>query len=317
MALKAQDIIRRSQWGAAAPDHRSLIDLAGPSTVHWNGGGTKWANINTDAHLAWGMRRMRAVQGFHMNGKGWSDFAYSFAVDPWGDHVYEGRGLDVRPASQGTTEGNETSHSIYVMTGLGDGPVTTKCVGLINDLADYIAVEGTADPMVVGHRDWKSTTCPGDFLYGMLDQLNELDVNSNEPVAEAIHLQAPVAIFALEGGYAMVDVNGRVEGRGDADVYGDLRDVYGDLRWETLNAPIVDGEGTSAGHGYYLVGADGGVFAYGDAVYHGGLGDVVLNSPIVALEVEEGGYFLVAADGGVFAFGDLPFVGSFVGSVDE
>jgi hypothetical protein len=30
---------------------------------------------------------------------------------------------------------------------------------------------------------------------------------------------------------------------------------------------------TADGHGYWIVAADGGVFAYGDALYDGGLGD--------------------------------------------
>src|ERR1019366_2666878 len=36
-----------------------------------------------------------------------------------------------------------------------------------------------------------------------------------------------------------------------------------------LNAPIVSAAATPTGGGYWLVGADGGVFAFGDAGYHG------------------------------------------------
>ncbi|MEM8905964.1 MAG: M23 family metallopeptidase, partial [Actinomycetota bacterium] len=64
--------------------------------------------------------------------------------------------------------------------------------------------------------------------------------------------------------------------------------------------------------GYWLVAADGGVFAFGDAGFFGSTGSLVLNSPIVGMAATSsgGGYWLVAADGGVFAFGDAGFFGS-------
>ncbi len=64
--------------------------------------------------------------------------------------------------------------------------------------------------------------------------------------------------------------------------------------------------------GYYLVAADGGVFAFGGAHFYGSTGGVQLASPIVGMETtpDSHGYWLVAADGGIFAFGDAVFYGS-------
>jgi hypothetical protein len=64
--------------------------------------------------------------------------------------------------------------------------------------------------------------------------------------------------------------------------------------------------------GYWLVGADGGVFAYGGAAYLGSMGGLPLNAPVtgMASTPSRAGYWLVAADGGVFTFGDAPFFGS-------
>ncbi len=69
---------------------------------------------------------------------------------------------------------------------------------------------------------------------------------------------------------------------------------------------------TPTGLGYWLVGADGGVFAFGDAVFAGSTGGVPLRRPIVSLlpTVSGKGYWLLAADGGIFAFGDAVFAGS-------
>lgn len=68
--------------------------------------------------------------------------------------------------------------------------------------------------------------------------------------------------------------------------------------------------------GYYTVAGDGGVFAFGSAKFYGSLGNLHLNSPIVAITVtpNDGGYYLFAGDGGVFAFGDAQFFGSMGGS---
>jgi hypothetical protein len=73
---------------------------------------------------------------------------------------------------------------------------------------------------------------------------------------------------------------------------------------------------TPDGGGYWLVGADGGVFAFGDAVFHGSLpaSGTSPARPIVGMATtpDGGGYWLVGADGGVFAFGDAVFHGSAV-----
>ena len=69
---------------------------------------------------------------------------------------------------------------------------------------------------------------------------------------------------------------------------------------------------TPDGKGYWLVSADGGVFSYGDAGFHGSTGSLKLNKPIVGMEsTPDGkGYWLTASDGGVFSYGDATFYGS-------
>ncbi len=64
--------------------------------------------------------------------------------------------------------------------------------------------------------------------------------------------------------------------------------------------------------GYWLTASDGGVFTFGDAGFHGSLGAVQLNAPIVGMARTPSGrgYWLVGSDGGVFSFGDARFFGS-------
>ncbi len=54
------------------------------------------------------------------------------------------------------------------------------------------------------------------------------------------------------------------------------------------------------------------MFSFGDASFHGSLGAVHLNAPIIgaAPGPSGNGYWLVASDGGVFSFGDASFHGS-------
>ncbi len=69
--------------------------------------------------------------------------------------------------------------------------------------------------------------------------------------------------------------------------------------------------------GYWSVGADGGIYAFGSASFAGSLpGDhVVPNAPIVGVAPtpDGGGYWLADAKGGVYAFGDAKFLGSLPG----
>jgi hypothetical protein len=58
----------------------------------------------------------------------------------------------------------------------------------------------------------------------------------------------------------------------DGSVYASRADTwYGDLRTVPLTSPVVGMQATPTGKGYYLVSRDGGVFAFGDAVYDGSI----------------------------------------------
>jgi len=92
----------------------------------------------------------------------------------------------------------------------------------------------------------------------------------------------------------------------------------------TVDVTVTTPGGTSATtaadrytyQGYWMVGSDGGVFAFGDAGFVGslpGLGVHVNNVVGVVATKTSKGYWMVGSDGGVFAFGDAGFVGSLPG----
>ncbi len=82
-----------------------------------------------------------------------------------------------------------------------------------------------------------------------------------------------------------------------------------------LNSPIVAMAATADGKGYWNAASDGGIFAFGDAAFHGSMGGQPLNRPVVGMAATPSGtgYWEVASDGGIFAFGSAPFFGSMGG----
>jgi len=133
-----------------------------------------------------------------------------------------------------------------------------------------------------------------------------------------------VAISATSSNGLIVASNsGGVAVDGSAKSYGSTysEGITGLSGTKPLAAPIVGMATLPSGSGYYMVGADGGVFNFGSAPYHGstytygitGLGGShPLNAPIVGMASTPhgNGYWLVAADGGVFNFGSAKFYGS-------
>jgi len=76
-----------------------------------------------------------------------------------------------------------------------------------------------------------------------------------------------------------------------------------------LNKPVVAWPRNASGQGYWLVASDGGIFSFGDAVFHGSTGAWSSTGPSSAMASDSTGlgYWLMASDGGIFSFGDAPF----------
>ena len=77
------------------------------------------------------------------------------------------------------------------------------------------------------------------------------------------------------------------------------------------------GVASSPAGGYWLVAADGGIFAFG-APFLGSMGGRPLAGGVVGMSPtpDGGGYWLVGSDGGIFNFGDAAFSGAAVGQSD-
>ncbi len=79
---------------------------------------------------------------------------------------------------------------------------------------------------------------------------------------------------------------------------------FGSAASERLAGPIVGVASTHDGKGYWLLGSDGGDFAYGDAGFHGSLGSVPSAGALgLIVDPDGAGYVLVDASGTAYAFG--------------
>lgn len=111
---------------------------------------------------------MRGIQNFHMDSRGWGDFAYNFAVFQDGE-VYRGRGRNVVPAAQ---FGHNTG-TVAVLCVLGDNETPTpEMHRALRNLKNYLDGKVGRDLRVRAHGDVFATSCPGPKLRRLIPQLN-------------------------------------------------------------------------------------------------------------------------------------------------
>jgi hypothetical protein len=137
----------------------------------------------------------------------------------------------------------------------------------------------------------------------------------------SLALQRPVVGItptADRAGYWLVASDGGVFTFGDAGFFGSIPGLgiapagSGGAGKE-LNAPVVGMVPSADGRGYFMVAADGGVFAFGDATFEGscpGIGGCAGAGVTVMPDASGNGYWLVTATGHVYTFGDAPALGA-------
>jgi hypothetical protein len=120
-----------------------------------------------------------------------------------------------------------------------------------------------------------------------------------------------------KNGYWLVASDGGVFAFGDAGFVGSIPGLglapAGTTSGKHLNAPIVGMVPSANGQGYFLVGSDGGVFAFNAnfsgscPALPGGCSGAAVG---VAPDASGEGYWLVTATGHVYAFGNAPALGA-------
>lgn len=156
------DIVSRNEWGARRVTGSYTRMPAHPKGVkiHYTGSAVS-SNLAKDHDLCVGL--MKSVQRQHMDGNGWMDIGYSFAVCPH-RKVFVGRGLGHVPAANGPGL-NSGHYAILAMVGTSGltSPPDAMLLG-IWDTIEYLRSHGVGRE-IKGHRDGYATECPGKPLY--------------------------------------------------------------------------------------------------------------------------------------------------------
>ncbi|HVA03568.1 MAG TPA: SpoIID/LytB domain-containing protein [Acidimicrobiales bacterium] len=165
----------------------------------------------------------------------------------------------------------------------------------VPDLGDSVCVPGACNP----HHTWQAQVPVSaiDAAYPQIGTLVSVGVSQRNNLGD---LSGRVLQMTLQGSAQSVTISG--------DTFASQFAQYGlQSNWFSVSSQASGGVG-----GYWLVATDGGVFSFGDAVFHGSAGNIKLTKPVVGMAStpDGGGYWLVASDGGVFSYGDAVFHGS-------
>lgn len=154
-------LVTRAQWGARPRGQGTTSIADKPSTtIHWEGGGWKWPWAHSTCD-----DKVRGIQAYHMDTRGWSDIAYNYLGCPH-NYLFEGRGYDRRSSANGNDAFNYASFALQGMWGSSAGaPVPTDLKRALTYGIDLLQEKGHATSVIKGHRDWHETDCPGNELY--------------------------------------------------------------------------------------------------------------------------------------------------------
>ncbi|WP_263172578.1 N-acetylmuramoyl-L-alanine amidase [Streptomyces sp. SCSIO ZS0520] len=168
-----------AEWGARPPEIDIVVEDHVPTfiVVHH----TADPGNSEDYSLEHAKQICRDIQNFHMDGRGWGDTGQQF-TNSRGGFILEGRhqSLDVvRGGTQHVQGANVGSHNSEVIGIENEGIYTDVDVppalwDSLVALVAWIATQyGRPVENILGHRDFNSTECPGNILYGRLQELRD------------------------------------------------------------------------------------------------------------------------------------------------
>ncbi len=157
------EIVSREAWGAAAPRGR-LTAMRSPRGVLIHHSGDDGQDLGAVA----------AIQRYHQDHRGWTDIGYNYLITAAGE-VCQGRPeVGGQPSSGAHSPGqNSTRVGICMLGNFSDAnEVCFQQFYALIPLCQWLSLRHRIDPLLIdGHRDHRSTECPGDRLYALLEDL--------------------------------------------------------------------------------------------------------------------------------------------------
>ncbi|HJR90181.1 MAG TPA: peptidoglycan recognition protein [Aeromicrobium sp.] len=172
-------IILRGAWGARAQRGCSQ-PIYGSGTraavIHHTVGSNSYTK-SASASI------VRSIQAYHMQANNWCDIGYNFLVDRYGQ-IFEGRAggiaRQVRAAHSGNATVNELSMGVSLMGTFTNAGPTAEMKAATARLVAWrfalgrvpakgtVSIGGRTLNRIAGHRDVRSTACPGTYAYSWL-----------------------------------------------------------------------------------------------------------------------------------------------------
>jgi hypothetical protein len=161
-------LVGRDAWGAVPPRGRDPLhaqDARGVA-VHYSG-----MEADEQADHARCAGRVRGIQRYHMESKGWLDVAYSQLVCVHG-YVFVGRGFAIRTAANGTTAANGAYFAICVLGNDTEGraDLTRPARHALGELIRAYHRRYPRARRVRPHSAFVATECPGRELRAYIDR---------------------------------------------------------------------------------------------------------------------------------------------------
>lgn len=161
-------VVGRQAWDAVPPRGREPLppQNARGVAVHYSG-----MDADEEADHARCPPRVRAIQRYHMESKGWLDIAYSQLVCVHG-YVFVGRGFGIRTAANGTTAANDNYFAICLLGNDTEGraDVTRPARHALGELIREYQRRYPHARRVRPHSAFVATECPGRELRAYIDR---------------------------------------------------------------------------------------------------------------------------------------------------
>lgn len=154
-------IITRKAWRARAPRKQYQHDLRDVREIFLH-----WTTDDADSATTYKAQcaAMRRLQAYHMDAKGWTDFAYHFCVFPKSrivPRVFRGRPMVAVPSAQANRNTNTIAVAVFMGPGDKlDARTKRRIKSLIRHIEKHVGHRCRIRP----HRAVANTECPGDQL---------------------------------------------------------------------------------------------------------------------------------------------------------
>lgn len=163
-------IISRNEWGARPARWTNFAFLSLGMCTHWEGP-TMGFYDEIQAY-----DKVKSIQNFHMDGRGWADIAYNFVISRWGQ-VFEGRGWNKNNAANGGWANTNNEYlAVCYLGGINDPFTAEAKLAYLELRTEYVTKHG-GGLRAYTHGDILSwfgdgTQCSGslvDWTHNVLD----------------------------------------------------------------------------------------------------------------------------------------------------